>query len=985
MTHKTAKLIGPSLATLLGLAGLATAQTARDPETNLVVPSIGQLAWHHDEMAVFFHMNPTYPVGTMTFANFDPVALLDAAVSVGAKHIVLVAKHVDGFCWWPTQAAKPGETQNTKNIALTQFKGGNGNVVREIFDEARQRGIRVGVYLSTTDEHFGAGGGGSFPANQQAYNDYYIAQATELATQYGDLAEWWLDGGTIPSLGAAINALLAAHQPNAVVFQGTNSTLRWVGNEDGTAPYPSWNTISQTDWDSVTTNGWVVTNGDPDGVHWTPAEVDTPLSTGWFDGEPRSLADLTNVFYQSVGRGAGLLLNFPVQTDGTISAANRVRGVELGQAIDRAVGHPLYSTADRSGSEVLLEFGAAIEIDHVIVQEDLRYGERVRAFAIDAWDGSQWRSIIAGGTAIGEKQIRKFTPASYSKVRLTVTTAVGTPRIRSFAVTRTGVRAPDLTPPTVPQGLAASVVENRVTLTWQPAADPDTGIAHYRVYRDDVLLGTTTQTTLVDTHAPENLTLFYQVSAVNGYGLESARCAAAAVGTGTDRTSPTVLAATTLPGRTQATVVFNEPLDAAPAQMPAHYRMSHGHTVSAAAFDPASPDRVVLTFDHLLSPDILYTLRVEGLKDTAAVPNMIAPDSMISFRINAFGMVRHWKCDESSGTVAKDAVAGDAAPGNNGVVSGATWTAGNLGGALDFHGSDHVDVGGAGLQANFTLALWVRPQSSASFQILAAKDRSGVGVYQQRLYLTDLKPGFTLADQDGNDRGLWPFEATTALTLNTWTHLAVTSQNGVFRLYVNGTLALAKNLGGMVQSPYNPVNMLLGSRWNSAATAKIDHFTGQLDDVRLHTEPLAEEEIQRVVADATTTAPPADTDGDEISDTWELQRAGNLSMMSATSDADHDGARDHQEYLADTDPLDPLDRFRITRFQQDSANPAAWQLIWTSKPTRVYRVEKSTDFELSHWTDSGLGVIQPAAGITTTVTVPLAGERAFLRVVTAVP
>jgi hypothetical protein len=86
------------LAIVLSSAGLVSAQSARDPETNLVVPSAGKLAWHRDEMAVFFHMNPTYPVGSMTFANFNPTALIDAVISVGAKHIVLVAKHGDGFC-----------------------------------------------------------------------------------------------------------------------------------------------------------------------------------------------------------------------------------------------------------------------------------------------------------------------------------------------------------------------------------------------------------------------------------------------------------------------------------------------------------------------------------------------------------------------------------------------------------------------------------------------------------------------------------------------------------------------------------------------------------------------------------------------------------------------------------------------------------------------------------------------------------------------
>lgn len=180
------------------------------------------------------------------------------------------------MCWWPTLSVKPGESQSTKNIGRTQYKNGAGNVVREVFDEARRRGLRVGVYLATIDDHFGAGKGGSYPADQSAYNNYYTTQATELATQYGEIAEWWLDGGAVPSLGTAINSLLATHQPNAVVFQGTDATLRWVGNEDGIAPYPSWNIISQADRNLVIATGGVVTNGNPDGVHWTPPEVDTP-------------------------------------------------------------------------------------------------------------------------------------------------------------------------------------------------------------------------------------------------------------------------------------------------------------------------------------------------------------------------------------------------------------------------------------------------------------------------------------------------------------------------------------------------------------------------------------------------------------------------------------------------------------------------------------------------------------------------------------
>ena len=172
-------------------------------------------------------------------------------------------------------------------------------------------------------------------------------------------------------------------------------------------------------------------------------ESSSAIGTVWnFDGGgPRSLENLMNVYYNSVGHGAGLLLNFPVQVDGSIHPNNLERGVELGQAIDDAVGHPLFTTSNYEGSSLTLDFGEEVQIDHVIVQEDLRFGERIRAFHIDAWDGARWVPIVTDGSAMGQKQIRRFAPASYSKVRLTVTSSVGTPKIRSLAVTRTGVES----------------------------------------------------------------------------------------------------------------------------------------------------------------------------------------------------------------------------------------------------------------------------------------------------------------------------------------------------------------------------------------------------------------------------------------------------------------------------------------------------------------------------------------------------------------
>lgn len=956
----------------------------RDPETNLVVPSAGQLAWQEDEIAAFYHMNPTFPVAGMTFAGFDPRVVVDAAESIGARHIVVVAKHVNGFCWWPTQAVKPGEAQNTLNIALTQYKNGTGNVVREIFDEARRRGIRPGVYLATRDDHFGAADRGIYngTGGQQAYIDYYLTQATELATQYGELAEWWLDGSAIPALGTAINSLLNTHQPGAVVFQGTGATLRWIGNEGGIANHPTWYTINQTAWNSIQSGGDSVTTGDPDGVRWVPAEVDTHLSTGWFGGGPRSLADLTNVFYQSVGNGQGLLLNFPVQADGTIDPANLARGVDLGQAVDDAVGHPLFTAGPHDGATLTLDFGAPTEIDHVIAEEDLRFGERVRAFTIDGWNGSQWLPITSG-SQIGRKQIRKFAPVTRSKVRLTVSSAVGTPKIRSLSVTRTGVEAPDTTPPTTPGGLAATVVEDHVDLSWQAASDPDTGIQQYRIYRNSVPVGTVSQTTWHDGGAPENQACTYEVSAVNGYGIEGGRSIPVEISTGMDRTAPTVLSATTQPGRSSVRVVFSEAVREAGAEAANHYHLTHGRSVTAAVWDPALPDRVLLTLDGPLAPEILYMLTVSDVTDDAIAPNPIGANST-QFRIRNFGLARHWRLDDASGTTALDAVAGVTAPGNNARLVGATWSAaGRSGGALAFDGNDHANAGVAGLQTNFTVALWVRPESAAASQVLFGKDRSGVGAYQQRLYLQNLRPGFMLSNENGADFGLWAFEHDAALPLNTWTHLAVTNAGDTFRLFVNGILVRSKQASGIIQSPYNPADLLLGARWNSSLTTAVDRFTGKLDDVRIYTEPLPQEELQQVLAEADGTPEP-DTDGDEIPDPYELDQTGNLDSMNSSSDADHDGSLDKHEYIAGTDPLNPADRLRITDLTASGA-PGLWNLTWTSKADRVYHVQIASNLASGAWTDSGLGAVPPAPGNTTSAQVPSTGPHGWFRVAVSRP
>jgi alpha-L-fucosidase len=360
----------------------------------------------------------------MNPAELDTAQWVAAAEAMGAKYIVFVAKHVGGFCMWQTETTD----YSVKSIP---WRGGQGDVLGDLAASCRQRGMKLGVYLSPCDGKHGAGVGGRCrsPEEQQRYNDLYRRQLTEVLTRYGEMFEVWFDGSNV----VPVSDLLRKHAPRAMVFQGPDATIRWVGNESGVAPYPAWNSLPVAEAKSGVATA---RHGDPQGKAWMPNECDARIRESWFwnshnAGSLKSVEELMEMYYQSVGHGAVLLLNQTPDTTGKIPAADVLRGAEFGAEIKRRFGQSLAETTGE-GAAVELALPKAMAVDHVITMENILDGERIREYVIEGWAGNAWQPLCQG-TAVGHKKIDRFAPTEVTKIRLRVVKSAAPPRIRKLA------------------------------------------------------------------------------------------------------------------------------------------------------------------------------------------------------------------------------------------------------------------------------------------------------------------------------------------------------------------------------------------------------------------------------------------------------------------------------------------------------------------------------------------------------------------------
>jgi alpha-L-fucosidase len=356
------------------------------------------------------------------------------AVNLGAKYIVFVAKHQGGFCMWQT---------NTTDYSIknTPWKDGKGDVLADVSKSCQKFGMKLGVYCCPRDDHFGAKTGGicKTPELQAKYNTMYREQLTEVWSRYGPLVEIWFDGSTVTPVGD----LIRKYQPHAITFQGPDATIRWVGNENGFAPYPCWNGIDEVEAKSGTATSL---NSDPDGSVWMPNEVDVSIRRpDWFWSTKNANKVLTesqllSIYYRSVGRGAQLLLNIPANRHGLLPDKDCGVAKAFGAEIQRRFSSPLASVA-ASGRVITLTLPKPMKIDTVILQEDIAKGERVREYRLEGLVEHDWK-ILGTGSAIGHKRIQPVAPVTVDAVRLVATKYVETPTIRSLSVFDTEVAPP---------------------------------------------------------------------------------------------------------------------------------------------------------------------------------------------------------------------------------------------------------------------------------------------------------------------------------------------------------------------------------------------------------------------------------------------------------------------------------------------------------------------------------------------------------------
>jgi alpha-L-fucosidase len=458
--------------------------SAEPPKPFGPVPSKRQSAWHEMEFYGFLH----FTVNTFTDkewgygdedpkvfnpTDFDADQIVTTAKAAGMKGVILTAKHHDGFCLWPSKYTE----HSVKN---SPWRGGKGDVVKEISQACKRHGLKFGVYLSPWDRNHK-------DYAHPEYITYYRNQLRELLSNYGDIFTVWFDGanGGDGFYGGARETrkidnrtfydwpntwqIVRRMMPGAVMFSDGGPDVRWVGNENGVAGDPCWATMNAAGrYPGGPSEG--LNSGERPGDTWLPAECDVSIRPGWFyhakeDSRVKTPAQLLDIFYKSVGRGADLNLNLPPDRRGRIhendvkSLTEFRRILDATFAVNLAKGATAIASNTRGGSakfdaknaidgnrktywatdgsqttpEVTIDLGKAVTFNVVDLREALPLGQRIDAFAIDKKTQSGWEEFTHG-TSIGNRRLVRTEPVTTDAVRLRILKAAASPALAEFGL-----------------------------------------------------------------------------------------------------------------------------------------------------------------------------------------------------------------------------------------------------------------------------------------------------------------------------------------------------------------------------------------------------------------------------------------------------------------------------------------------------------------------------------------------------------------------
>jgi alpha-L-fucosidase len=262
-------------------------------------------------------------------------------------------------------------------------------------------------------------------------------------------------------------------QPTAKIFSDAGPDVHWIGNENGIAGETFWSTINlATIIIGGAGQGSYLNKGDANGKDWVVGQCDVSIRPGWFYHESenasvKSPKKLVELYYQSVGRNAVLLLNIPPNSDGLFEQEDIVSLKEFKKILDKTFSLNLAANANVTASntrensemysikniidadnttfwavdddqksasfEVIL--GKAKRFDRILLQEPILYGQRISKFQVQVSVNHAWKTIVTG-TTIGYKRLLRFDAITSDKIRIQIDSFNNAPAISGFGIYR---------------------------------------------------------------------------------------------------------------------------------------------------------------------------------------------------------------------------------------------------------------------------------------------------------------------------------------------------------------------------------------------------------------------------------------------------------------------------------------------------------------------------------------------------------------------